>query len=147
MSRQYAIKERDGTIHDEPSRSEALRSQKAYGGMVVTRAGGQAWKPYKRHRIFLWIFLAVQVVFIIWLIAGGTTSTSPTAADIASWCGHDKWSPLYNSYRACVADAGSSLTAAANFGKGIAIGLIAVIWVIVDFLMAVTYGVYRLARR
>jgi hypothetical protein len=147
MSKQYAIKERDGTIHDEPSRGEALRDQKAYGGMVVAKAEGHAWKPYKRHKVFLWIFLAVQAAFIIWLIAGGTTHTGPTAADIAAWCGNGKWSPLYNSYNACVSDAGSTLSAAANIGKGIGMSLIVIVWVIVDFLLAVTYGIYRLARR
>lgn len=61
MSRQYAIRDRDGTIHDEPSRSQALREQKAYGGMVVKRNEGQAWEPYKPHRVFLWVFLTIQV--------------------------------------------------------------------------------------
>jgi hypothetical protein len=147
MSKLYAIKERDGTIHDEANRKEALREQKAYGGMVVTRNGDKAWKPYKPHRVFLWVFLGVQAIFIIWLIVGGATHTSPTAADIAAWCGNGKWSPLYHSYQACVSDAGSTLQAAANFGKGIGIGLIVILWVIVDFLLAVSYGIYRLARR
>ena len=37
MSKHFAIKDRDGTIHDEPSRKDALRDQKAYGGLVVTK--------------------------------------------------------------------------------------------------------------
>jgi hypothetical protein len=97
--------------------------------------------------VFLWVFLAVQAIFIIWLVAGAATHTGPTATDIAAWCGNGKWSPLYNSYKACVADADSSLQAAANFGKGIGISLIVIFWVIADFLLAVTYGIYRLARR
>jgi hypothetical protein len=93
------------------------------------------------------VFLAIQAIFVIWLIVGGATHTSPTAADIAAWCGNGKWSPLYNSYQACVADAGNSLQAAADFGKGIGMALIVILWVIVDFLLAVTYCIYRLARR
>jgi hypothetical protein len=147
MSKYYALKDRDGTIHNEPGRKEAVREQKAYGGMLVFRKGEAAWKPYKQHRVFLWVFLAVQVIFIIWLIAGGTSHTSPSATDIASWCGDGKWNPLYSSYQACVADAGSSLQAAATVGKGIGMGLIVTLWVVVDFLLAVTYGIYRLARR
>lgn len=147
MSKHYALKDRDGTIHDAVSRKEALREQKAYGGMIVARSGETAWRPYKSRRIFLWVFLAIQAIFIIWLVAGAATRTSPSAADIAAWCGDGKWSPLYNSYHACVTDAGSSLQAAANFGKGVGIGLIVITWVIVDFLLAVTYGIYRLARR
>ena len=147
MSRQYAVRDRDGTIHDEASRSGAMQSQRSYGGMVVTRKPNQQWHPYKRHRVFLWIFLAVQVAFIIWLIAGGTTHTGPSSAEIASLCGNGKWSPLYSSYGACVADTGKLLGSAGDVGKGIGIGLIVIIWVIVDFLLAVTYGIYRLARR
>ncbi len=147
MSKDYALKDRDGTIHEEPGRKEAMRERKAYGGMLVTKKGPDGWKPYKPHRVFLWVFLVIQAIFIIWLIAGATTHTNPSATDIAAWCGNGKWSPLYDSYKACVADAGSSLQAAANFGKGIGMGLIVILWVVVDFLLAVTYGVYRLARR
>lgn len=147
MSKYYALRDRDGTIHDEPSRKDALREQKAYGGMVVSKSGEAAWKPYKPHRVFLWVFLAVQAIFVIWLIAAGATHTSPSAADIAAWCGNGQWSPLYKSYQACVTDAGSSLQAAADFGKGVGISLIVIFWIVVDFLLAVTYGIYRLARR
>lgn len=65
MAKQYAVKDRDGTIHAEPSRRDAQRSQKAYGGI----------------------------------------------------------------------------------GKGIGVGLVVIVWVVVDFLLAVSYGIYRLARR
>jgi hypothetical protein len=78
----------------------------------------------------------------------GPSRWKPQAAHhIASWCGYGKWSPLYNSYKACVADAGSSLQGAANFGKGNGMSLIVILWVVVDFLVAVPYGIYRLARR
>jgi hypothetical protein len=39
------------------------------------------------------------------------------------------------------------LTEAANIGKGIAVSVTVIAWVIVDFLLAVTYGIYRLAKR
>jgi hypothetical protein len=42
--------------------------------------------------------------------------------------------------KARVADAGSSLQAAANFGKGIGMSLTVILWVVVDFLVAVPYG-------
>ncbi len=48
MSRHYAIKERDSSIHNEASRKEALSDQKAYGGMEVRtkREDGTGWKAY-----------------------------------------------------------------------------------------------------
>ena len=150
MSRNYAIKERDGTIHDEADRREALRSQRAYGGMVVTRAGngtGSAWKPYRRRRVFLWVFLAVQAVFIIWLIVGLTARTGPTSAQVARFCGNGSWRPFFSSYADCVRHGARGLADAANIGKGLGAGLVVIVWVVVDFLLAVTYGIYRLARR
>jgi hypothetical protein len=149
MSRNYAVKERDGTIHDEPSRKEALRSQKAFGGMVVQTKSddGTGWKTYKRHRVFLWIFLAVQVGFIIWVSTASTASTGPTAAEIARFCGHGGWQSVFSSYADCVKHGAVGLADAANLGKGIAVSVIVIAWVVVDFLLAVTYGIYRLAKR
>jgi len=65
MSRQYAVKDRDQTIHPEASRKAAQRDQKAYGGIIMqSKASGHdlTWKPYRRHRVFLWVFLAIQAV-------------------------------------------------------------------------------------
>jgi len=50
MSRQYAVKDRDQTIHPEASRKAAQRDQKAYGGMIMqSKASGHdlTWKPYR----------------------------------------------------------------------------------------------------
>ena len=150
MSRIYAIRERDGTIHAEADRRGALRSQRAYGGMVVTQAGTggeRAWKPYKRHRVFLWVFLAVQAVFIIWLITGLAARTGPTGTQVAQFCGNGSWRGVFSSYADCVRHGATGLADAADIGKGIGAGIVVVFWVIADFLLAVTYGIYRLARR
>jgi hypothetical protein len=149
MSRHYAIKDRDGTLHGEPNRKNALRDQKAYGGMVVQTKSvdGGGWKAYKRHRVFLWVFLAVQVVFIIWLIVGSTGRTSPTTAQVAHFCGRGAWQGVFSSYADCVKHGAVGLTDAANLGKGIGLALVVIIWLVVDFLLATTYGIYRLAKR
>jgi len=149
MSKNYAVKERDGTIHAESSRKDAQRSQKAYGGMVVeTKAqGGTAWRAYRPHRVFLWVFLALQVGFIIWVIAASAGSTGPSSAQIAQFCGHGGWQGVFSSNADCVKHGAVGLADAGNIGKGIAVSLIVIIWVIVDFLLAVTYGIYRLAKR
>lgn len=87
---------------------------------------GEQAKPKKKRRIFLWFFLAVQALFIIWLITGLTAS-----GDTSS-CGS-------LSAQAC--------KDAQNVGTGIGAALIVILWVVVDFLIALVYGVYRLARR
>lgn len=86
----------------------------------------EAVAPRKKRRIFLWVFLAVQALFIIWLIAGGS-SASDTSDCVGQY-----------------ADACKTGTAV---GTGIGIFLILALWCIVDFLLAVGYVIYRVARR
>jgi len=81
----------------------------------------------KKRRIFLWVFLAVQLLFLVWIIAGITSAGGdPT-------------------------DCGTLSTEACNdaesVGTGIGVVLIVVIWMVVDFFLAVIYGIYRLASR
>jgi hypothetical protein len=146
-SKTYAIKERDGTVHAEPGRKEAFASRKEYGGMVMRSKNDAAWKPYKKRRIFLWVFLAIQAIFIIWLIAGSTTKTGPTTAQVAQFCGNNAWQGVFTSYADCVKHGATGLTAAGNIGKGLGLATIVIVWVVVDFLVGLTYGIYRLARR
>jgi hypothetical protein len=77
--------------------------------------------------VFLWVFLAVQVLFVVWIIAG-----------IASGSGQPS---------DCGSLSAKTCRDAANAGTGLGVALIVVFWVVVDFLMAVIYGVYRLAKR
>jgi hypothetical protein len=148
MSRDYAVKDRDGTIHDEPGRKEALRSRKAYGGLIVQRKGEGNWEPWKRRRVFLWVFLAIQAVFIVWLIVGAATiQTGPSHAELASACYNHAWWPLFTSQADCVTHYGNALNTAGQVGKGIGAALVVLIWVVVDFFVALTYLIYRLARR
>ncbi len=30
--------------------------------------------PRKRHRVFLWVFLAIQVIFLTWVISAGVSA-------------------------------------------------------------------------
>lgn len=99
----------------------------------------------KKRRIFLWVFLAIQVIFIAWLISAAVQSTGASSGDIASTCGNGQWQGLWKSYSDCAAHSG--VVAAHDVGKGIAIGVIVVIWIVVDFLVGLTYGIYRLAKR
>jgi hypothetical protein len=84
-------------------------------------------KPKRRRRVFLWVFLAIQVIFLIWIIAGvhGAT-TAPTD------CG--------------VLDA-QTCQSATDAGAAIGAGLIIGLWVAVDIIVGGSYAVYRLSTR
>ena len=82
-------------------------------------------RPAKpKRRIFLWFFLAVQVLFVIWIVTA---------------IGSDDVTCEGLSKRAC-----DDLN---DVGTGIGVALIVGAWMVVDFLLAVIYGVYRLAKR
>ena len=83
--------------------------------------------PKKKRRIFLWVFLAIQVLFIIWVISAGASSGG-TATDCGSL---DQ----------------DTCEAAEDIGAGIGTVFVIILWMIVDFFLAVGYGVYRLAKR
>lgn len=81
------------------------------------------------------------------MIAGSAAGTGPTSAQIAGLCGHGAWQPLFSSHADCVKHGAAGLRDAANLGKGIGVTAIVIAWIVVDFLLAVTYGIYRLASR
>lgn len=83
--------------------------------------------PKKKKRIFMWFFLAVQVLFIIWLIAG-ISGSSGDATDCGSL-----------SQQTC--------NDAEDVGTGIGIALILILWVVVDFLLFIPWVIVKLARR
>lgn len=104
--------------------------------------------PRKRKRVFLWVFLAIQVLFVIWIIVGvATVHTAPTQAQLAQGCYDGRWYPLFKSQADCVQHYGGALNDAGTAGKAIGVGLIVVFWMIVDVILGVSYGVYRLATR
>ena len=103
--------------------------------------------PRRKRRVFLWVFLAIQVLFLIWIIAGAASSGPSTAAQAASLCDHHAWFPLYKSQAACLADSGRLLHEATDTGKGLGIALIVVFWCVVDFLVGFGYLIYRVASR
>lgn len=81
----------------------------------------------KKRRIFLWVFLAVQVLFIIWVIAGAH-SGSGQPKDCGSLSKH-------------------TCNSASDAGTAIGVVLIIGLWFFVDAFLGVVYGVYRLASR
>jgi hypothetical protein len=83
--------------------------------------------PRTKRPIFLWVFLAVQALFVVWIIGGvaGASGQPDTCEGLTP----------------------EQCNAAESVGTGIGVGLIVLLWVVVDFLLAVIYGVYRLAKR
>lgn len=112
-----------------------------------TSGSDVTWKPYKRHHVFLWVFLAIQAIFVIWVITGAASKGANTGTQAAQLCSGNAWQGLYSSYAACLKGNGSLLAGASDTGKAVGVGLIVVLWVVVDFLVGLTYGIYRLARR
>ena len=109
-------------------------------GLLRSRTG--------KRRIFLWVFAAIQALFLLWLVVGlATVHTGPSHADLVSGCYHHAWWPLFKSQADCVTHYGGALQGAGNLGKGLGLALVVILWVVVDFLLAVSYGVYKLARR
>lgn len=84
-----------------------------------------AEKPRKKRRIFLWFFLAIQVLFLVWIFAGVGGSEATDCGTLSKKACQD----------------------ATDIGTGLGVALILVFWCIVDFLLAVGYVIYRLARR
>jgi hypothetical protein len=121
----------------------------------------QAYPPYqqqyappvpaqrKKRRVFLWVFLAVQVLFLIWIIAGvASHPAGPTAAQqAAQQCANNGWYPLFKSAADCQVHYAHALNEASTAGKGIGVAIIVIFWVVVDFFLGLGYGIYRLASR
>lgn len=84
-------------------------------------------KPKKKRRIFWWFFLAVQILFLIWIITG-----------LAGSAGHPE---------DCGSLSQQTCADAQNVGTGIAVFLIIMLWMAVDFFLGLGYLIYRLAKR
>lgn len=114
-------------------------------GGETAHTHGPSALPRKKRRIFLWVFLAIQVLFIAMLIYWATRSTGVLPGEIQQTCGGNKWYPLWKSYNDCAQHSGA--IAAHDVAKGIAITGTVIAWVVVDFLVGLTYFIYRLAKR
>lgn len=85
----------------------------------------------KKRRVFMWFFLVVQVLFLIWIITGATSSGGSTAKSCANLTGQ----------------ALQTCQDASHAGTAIGVGLIIVLWAVVDIILGITYLIVRLARR
>lgn len=82
--------------------------------------------PRKKRRVFLWVFLAVQVLMLIWMVTGINSGSSGhcTGGISAQDCANAK-----------------------QVGTAIGAGVILAVWAAVDIILGFGYLIYRLARR
>ena len=78
----------------------------------------------KKRRVFLWVFLAIQAIFVIWLISAG-----------------------FSTDQAVTHCTGFDCKGATEAGSAIGIGLVMVFWAFVDIIIGGGYAVFRLANR
>lgn len=94
-------------------------------------AAYQAYPPAppakKKKRVFLWVFLAFQVLFLIWIIAGAGSASKDTGD--------------------CGSLSAETCQSARDAGTAIGVGIIIFLWAAVDVILGIGYGVYRLAKR
>jgi len=103
--------------------------------------------PRKRRRVFMWVFFAIQALFLIWLIsvlAAGHTSNAQT---LAQNCTGHNWYPIFKSQADCMTHYNVALNDAQNIGKGLGVVFVIIVWMVVDFFVGLGYGIYRLATR
>ncbi|WP_195911292.1 hypothetical protein [Streptomyces kaniharaensis] len=81
--------------------------------------------------MFLWIFLTVQALFVIWIIAGTVSSTKSAGKSCDGLTGQD--------YTTCIN--------AGHVGTTIGVGLVIGLWAAVDIILGITYLIYRLNHR
>jgi len=108
-------------------------------------------KPRKRKRIFMWFFLAVQAIFIAWLITGIASAAHGIPADAhaqaLAYCKGNGWSPLFKSYQDCIVHYANGMRGAAEVGSTIGAGLVIGLWVATDVVLGIGRLIVVFARR
>ncbi len=79
----------------------------------------------KKRRVFLWVFLTIQALFIVWIVAAIASSGPSDCNGLDAQTCQD----------------------ASNTGTAIGVSLVIVFWAIVDIILGISYGIYRLAKR
>lgn len=109
-------------------------------------------KAIMRHlwrHLFLYFFLAVQAIFLAWIIGGATSGSSgPTPhAQALTYCANGGWQGLFTSYADCVTHYANGLNQAGNVGTAIGVGLVIGLWVAADVILGVGRFVVLTTRR
>jgi hypothetical protein len=107
--------------------------------------------PHKRRAVLPWFFLAVQVLFLILVIAAALAADHGTAEavshQVARTCLSGAWQGAFTSQRACLEHFHVAVPAGQDLDPGLSPGLVALAWVVADACLGLGYGLDRLARR
>ena len=118
---------------------------------ATTTPDAPAGRTRKPRRIFMWFFLAVQAIFIAWLITGIASAAHGIPADAhaqaLAYCKGNGWSPLFKSYQDCIVHYANGMRGAAEVGSTIGAGLVIGLWVAVDVILGIGRLILMFARR
>ena len=107
--------------------------------------------PRERRAVFAWFFGAVQVLFLILVIAAALAADHGTAEavshQVARTCLNGAWRGQFASQRACLEHFHVALPAGQEVDPGLGPGLVAIAWAVADACLGLGYGLDRLARR
>jgi hypothetical protein len=106
--------------------------------------------PQERRSAFPWFFGAVQVLFLILVIAAALAADHGTAEavsrQVARACLDGAWRGLFASQRACLEHFHVALPAGQELDPGLSPGLVAIAWAVADACLGLGYSLCRLAR-
>jgi hypothetical protein len=91
--------------------------------MSAEHTGVEATPRKKKRHVFRWVFLAIQVLFLIWIIGGASSAAGNCAGETGQ------------ALEAC--EAGTAV------GAGIGVILIVFLWMAVDVILGVGYLIFR----
>ena len=117
-----------------PRPTEAIKPTVPYGATqdvwIPPYAEGQSVtsEPRRKKRVFMWSFLAIQLLFVIWIVSGAV-ATGSTATDTGGVLTQEE-----------------AITAR-DAGAAIGVLLIVGLWAVVDLILGITWAVVKLARR
>lgn len=95
------------------------------GGWIQTEV--HPIKIKKTKRVFMWTFLAIQVLFIVWIV-GGIASAGNSATD-------------------CGTLSAKTCEAAQGIGTSIGVALVVILWVVVDVILGIGRLIVLTARK
>lgn len=94
-------------------------------GRDLDSDAADARPPKKKHHVFRWVFLALQLVFLLWIVVGVHHGAQTSCGTLSAQDCHN------------VHDVGGT----------IATGLIVGLWAATDVIVGGTYAIFRLATR
>jgi hypothetical protein len=93
-------------------------------GIETYRDQGES-TPRRKRRVFPWVFVAINLVFLVWVVAAAAGSGADNCGSLDAQTCQD----------------------ANDAGAAIGIFLVVIFWAAVDVILGFLYLVFRLARR